>query len=95
MEIVLLRISLGDAETMAVLPYIALFTSNTVASIIQVLAIRTTAGAVKDPLVILRELCQILLRLLQLGLEVSSGNSALTPFNPLLLGSKSFELCFV
>lgn len=36
MEIVLLRILLGDAETMAVLPYIALFASDTVASIILV-----------------------------------------------------------
>lgn len=34
MEIVLLGIFLRDAETMTVLPYIALFASNTVASII-------------------------------------------------------------
>lgn len=36
MKIVLFRIRLGDAETMAVLPYITLFASNTVASIILV-----------------------------------------------------------
>jgi hypothetical protein len=94
-KVFLLGILLCNSKAFAVLPDIAFLAGNAVAAIIEVLAIGTTARAVEDPLIVLRQFCQILLRLLQFSFQVPRRNSAFAALQLLLLCGDSLKLCFM
>lgn len=93
-EVILLCSGLGDAQTLAVLPDIALLASDTVRAVIQVLAMDTTTRTVECPFLFGAQVFQLFLVLSNSFLELAFRPSGATFFDLLLFLCSPNKLLF-